>query len=71
MAKLVPTDYETPIEVGTRLDDGRVNANALYIQTGDKLTLRVLTKTQVLNLTCALLETLNELPVEDTTLHNN
>ena len=62
MARLVATEYETVIEIGTRADDGRLGPESLYLKAGrDKQELRVLTTAQALKLAAAILETVSEL----------
>ena len=63
MSKLVKTSYETPIEIGTKADDGRLAPYALFIRMRDDM--QALNPSQALKLASVILETLSELPIED------
>ena len=61
----IETDYQTPIEVGTSEDDGRMSPTALLLRMRDNegmTVLRVLSQPQALRLAAALTETVQGLP---------
>ena len=64
MVRHIETDYPNSVEVGTRADDGRPGPESLYIlTTGNRADMRVLTRSQALELVAVLLETVRELEI--------
>ena len=62
MVRVIGTDYDSPITVGTRQDDGRLGDESLFIQTTSEASSRVvLSRDQTLSLVTALVATLREI----------
>ena len=59
--KIVQTDYNDPIQIGTREDDGRFAPTYLFIQTGDYTTRKGLNKDQALTLVAVLVDAIREI----------
>ena len=62
MTRTVVTEYGTPIEVGTKADDGRLGPDSIFVKAcEDRGEIRTLTQRQALQLASALIDTVQGL----------